>query len=297
MKFDFARPRALRRPVGVGRCHGALRRGVFLAMGAVLAFSTALAAAEPPAKGISSRSAKDDALRAVPLDKLNPEAHAKVSTVLKDISIFRRLPIRSVDCDPALFHHLISNPDLVVNIWQLMGVTNVSMDRLGENHFRCADGDGTTCRAEFVHHSHDTHIIYAEGIYDGPLFPRPVRGQCVAVLKTAEIRETNGRFYVSARLDVFLHVDNAGVEILAKMFQGWLGKTIDYNFVETVGFLSTVSHTAETNPQGMRRLVSKLERVEPQRRQQFIAVTDQVAGNLVGVDLASDRRPDEAKRN
>jgi hypothetical protein len=243
-------------------------------------------AAEPELKANTSRAAREDAVRSIPLDKVSPEIRSKVATVLDNASIFRRLPVQVADCEPELFHFLVRQPEVVVNIWQVMGVSNVSMERPDETHFRCSDGDGTTAHGEFVFRNHDTQVLFAEGVYDGPLFPRPVRGQAVIVLKTACIRETNGRYYVTARLDTFLHVDNFGVEMVAKMFQGWLGHTIDHNFGEAVAFLGSVSHAAENNPLGMRRMAAKLNHVDPEYRQQFVELTDHVAEKMSGMQLA-----------
>jgi hypothetical protein len=249
-------------------------------------------AADPTNKATTSHAAHDDALRTIPLDKLPADARPKVAAVLNDTSLFRRLPVQVVDCEPELFNFMESNPDVIVNIWQLMGVTNVKLDRIDGNRFHCSDGDGTTARAEIIYRNQDTEIIYADGLYEGPLFPRAVRGQCVGVLKTASQRDTNGRFYVTVRLDTFLHVDNVGVELLAKIFQGLVGRTIDHNFEETVGFLGSVSRTAETNPRGMQRLATKLTHIEPNRRDDFVALTDQVSSKLAGVELAeSDTNP------
>jgi hypothetical protein len=291
MKFDFAGFGAARRPSGNARSNRVFIFAITLATVQIVNASAELLwAAEPQSKAGTSRAVREDALRSIPLKSLPAEAQPKVAAVLNDTSVFRRLPTKTIDCDPALFHFLVANPDVVVNIWRTMGVTNVSMDRLDAEHFRASDGDGTTCNAEFVFHNHDTHIIYGEGLYEGPMFPRPVRGQCVAVLKTSEIRETNGRYYVTARLDMFLHVDNTGVELLAKMFQSWLGKTIDHNFSETVGFLGTISNTSETNPQGMRKLAGRLSKVDADRRTQFAMLIDQVTENLTTVNVASVRQ-------
>ena len=142
-------------------------------------------AAEPPSKASTSHAAHDYALRAIPLDKLPAEVRPRVAAVLNDTSLFRRLPVQVVDCEPELFNFMESNPDVIVNIWQLMGVTNVKLDRVEGNRFRCTDGDGTTAKAEIIFRNADTEIIYAEGFYDGPLFPKPVRGQCVGVIKSA----------------------------------------------------------------------------------------------------------------
>jgi hypothetical protein len=247
-----------------------------------------LTAAEPSDRASTSRAALSDALKTIPLEKIPADVRPRVSAVLNDTSLFRRLPIQVVDCEPEMFQFLESNPDVVVNIWQLMGVTNVKLERVDGNRFRCSDGDGTTARAEIIFRNQDTEIIYAEGLYEGPLFPKPVRGQCVAVIKTAAQKETNGRYYVTARLDTFLHVDNVGVEFLAKVFQGLVGRTIDHNFAETVAFIGSVSRTAETNPQGMQRLAAKLRSIEAERREQFATLSQQVASKLGNVESGNE---------
>jgi hypothetical protein len=265
-----------------------LATAVLLAIAALGLLCRRSAAADPPGKAATSRSARDEATRAIPLDKLSTEARSKVTAVLDDVSIYRRMPIESVDCEPDLFRFIMNNPDVMVNIWRTMGVTNVSLDRVDANHFRCSDGDGTTARVEVVFRNPQMQVIYAEGLYDGSLFPRPVRGQCVAVLQYTNTRKANGRFEETAQLDTFLHVDNVGVELLAKLFQGLVGRTIDHNFVETVSFVASVSRTAETNPRGMRRFAARLDRVEPERRAQFIALTDQVSAKLFDTKLSED---------
>jgi hypothetical protein len=193
------------------------------------------------------------------------------------------LPIETVDCEPDLFAFIANNPDVMVNIWQLMGVTNVSLDRLDADHFRCSDGDGTTAKVEVVYRGRDMQVIYAEGFYDGSLFPKTVRGQCVMILKYANGRAANGRLEETVRLDTFLHVDNIGLEIIAKLFQGVVGRTIDHNFGETVAFMGSMSHTAETNPRGIARVAARLNHVDQTRREQFAAVASHVADKLAGV--------------
>jgi hypothetical protein len=247
-----------------------------------------LAAAEPPGKSSTTRSARDEAVRCIPFDKLPPETRSKVAAVIEDVSLYRRLPTESVDCEPDLFRFLLSNPDVLVNIWHVMGVSNVVLDRVDANHFHCSDGDGTTANVEVVFRNSQMQVIYAQGLYDGPLFPRAVRGQCVAVLQYTSARKNSGRYEETVQLDTFLHVDNVGVELLAKLFQGLVGRTIDHNFLETISFIGSASRTAEINPKGMRRLAAKLDLVTAEHRDQFIAVTDRVSAKLVGVKLTSD---------
>jgi hypothetical protein len=62
-----------------------------------------------------------------------------------------------------------------------------------------------------------------------------------------------------------------------------------------VQFLGSVSRTAETNPRGMRRLAGKLDQIPPERREQFIAVTDRVSEKLVDAKFEGDDNPSLAE--
>jgi hypothetical protein len=228
-------------------------------------------------KATSSKAAREDALQSIPFDKLSGDARQKVNAVISRTSIFRRMPLQVVDCDPDLHLFLVRNPDVVVNIWEVMGISKVTVERIGPDSFRTADGQGTKGRIDYLYSSHDTHVIYSDGLYEGPLYPRPVRGQCVLVLKAGYIRETNGRQYVTHRLDAFIHLDNVGVELIAKTFQPLVGKSADYNFTETSAFMGDLSHTAEINPKAVKKLSERLTHIEPAVRDEFASITAAVA--------------------
>jgi hypothetical protein len=193
----------------------------------------------------------------------------RVSTVINNVSVYRRLPTQSIDCDPDLFVFLVRNPEVIVDIWRVMGITNMTLDRSGPDRYRACDGQGTTGNVEFAYRGDDLHVIYSEGMYDGPMYPTKLRGQCVMILKSSYVRGSNGRVSVVNRLDAFLRIENLGAEIVAKTLQPLLGKTADHNFSETTSFVATLAHTAETNPSGVSRLAQRLRHVEPQIRQQF----------------------------
>ena len=228
-------------------------------------------------KATTSRAARQSALRSIPFDKLDANARAKVSSVLPKVSVFRRLPIRVVQCDPDLYLFLVRHPDVIVNIWDVLGITQMTMQQTGPTTFQVADYAGTTGSIEYLHHSHDTHLIYAEGSYDGPLNARPVRGRGLMILKTGYVREPDGRYYITSRLDVFMHVEHLGVELLARTFQPLVGKVADINFTQTVAFIGSLSRTAEMNRPGVQRLADKLSKVQPEVREQFALVARRVA--------------------
>ncbi len=232
-----------------------------------------------PFKANTSRAAREDAQRSIPMDKLDPEGRAKVKAVLAGTPIFRRMPVQVIDCDPDFYLFMVRHPDVMVNIWEVLQLSKIELRQTGPGAFRAADGAGTLGKVQYLYSAYDTQVIYAEGSYEGPLFTHPVQGKCVLILKAGYVREPNGRYYITNRLDAFMHVESKGVEILAKTFQPLVGKVADYNFVETAGFLGRLSHTAEVNRDGMARLATKLNNLQPDVRDQFALVVDQVAEN------------------
>ncbi len=247
-------------------------------------------AAEPIGRASTSRAARDDAAASIPLDRLPRESRGKVSAVVNSPSLFRRLPVEIVESDPDLYLFLLRNPEIVVNIWQVMGITNMTLDRVGPDRYRASDGQGTTGTAEYVYRSGDTHVIYSDGSYEGPLSPVKLRGQCVLVVKTGYVRQTNGRTYVTTRLDAFLHLDNIGAEWVARTLQPLVGRTADHNFDEASNFVATLAHTAETNPAGIVRLSRKLTRVDPTTRENLAALAGQAAERAATADEAMAER-------
>lgn len=254
---------------------------------AALAGSASVRAAEDATKASTSAAARADAVKSIPFDRLDAEARDKVSDIAKKAGIFRRMPVSVADCDPNLYLFLVRNPEVVVNIWQVMKVTTVSTERVKPGVYRAADGAGTACNIQFVHSSPDTHVILADGAYSGPLFLRAVKARCLIVLKSAYVKETDGRHYVTSRMDTFIDLDSVGVELFAKTVQPLVGKAADHNFTETSGFFGTLSRAAERNPGGIERLSAKLTKVDPKVRDEFLKYAAAVArSTATGNDAA-----------
>ena len=235
------------------------------------------AAAASPADASNSRMAREDATRSLPFARLDAALAPKIKRVVAKPSVFRRLPVQVIDSDPKMYHFLLNNPEVIVNIWQVMGITKVQMTRTGPNAYEASDGNGAKGTVNVAYSDQDTQVIYCEGIYDGPMFPKPLRAQCVLVVKAGYVQETNRRYYVTTRCDAFIRFEHMGLELLAKTFQPMVNKSADINFVETAAFVSTVSRTSELKPTGMTKLGNRLKNVSPEVREEFIKVSQQVA--------------------
>lgn len=240
-------------------------------------WGAAIAEAGEAHQASTSREARQDAVQAIPFEKLQPGDRQAVEGVIRSSSIYRRLPTQVIDCDPQMFLFLVQHPELVVNMWEVMQISDVSLQRTGPSTFRASDGDGTSGNVKLLYSMYDKHLIYAEGSYAGSLVVRPVQASCVLLLRSAFLRETNGRQYVTCKLDAFVHLDRAGIELLAKTLQPLMGRAADYNFSETMTFVSSLSRTAEINPYGTAKIAQRLTKVQPEVRNQLVALSQQLA--------------------
>ena len=268
---------------------------------ALTAFSSAAAQAPLVSRASSSLQSRQEALKSIPFDQMTAGKRQKIERIVNRPSVYRRLPVQLTAADPQLFTFLVRNPEVVINMWQLMGATQIQFQRSGPYTFKLNDGAGTTSRVELVYGTPDIHIFYAEGFYDGPLVPRPLRGTCVMVLASgrSEQREAD---YLTSRLDVFLQVEQLGVELLAKTLHPLIGSTVDKNYADTVRFVGQLSRASARNRAGIERLTARLAQVDPEVRRQLqkitarIVETDKAAAKRVASPVSASKSVREAQR-
>lgn len=248
-----------------------------LAIGFVAFGVSEARAAEKPFEATTSAEAKAEAIKAISLKRIDPQFREPVESVLQGTSVFRRLPTQVVDCQPAMFTYMAKNPEVLVEIWRELGITKVELERIDANSFRMADAAGTTGKLTIVElacepHAQNRIVMYAEGGYEGKPFTKPVKAQCVLLLRSGSVVEHDGRTYVAARLDSFIHIDRASLEVFAKVVQPLVGRIADRNFTDTVSFIGGFSQAAETQPARIKHLAESLENVSTDRRRELAKI-------------------------
>lgn len=234
-------------------------------------------AAEPGGEGISSREAKASAKRSIPFQRLNQNASQLVREVVENPSFFRRMPPQEIECNPEMFTFLVRRPEVMVNIWELMGITQVSTQRTSPFTFVAHDGVGTTAKCDLIYGDENLHIYYGTGDYDGSLTPRKVTGRCVCILQSRTASDDAGGSAIAGTMDVFLKLDNLGADLLTRTLAPLVGKTADYNFIETAKFISQISQICINNPAAAQELASQLGNVDGAVRQEFASIAAKIA--------------------
>jgi len=230
-----------------------------------------------PNRADTSAAARSSAIATIPFERLGPEARRKASSVLSQTTLFRRMPLHVMQCDPELYLFVVRHPDVLVGIWEELGVSEFRMAESRPGAFRAVEGNATAGTAEFLYQDDTTHIVYCEGEYRGPLLAKPLHGCALLILKTGYVEEADGRHYITSRLETFTHIDNATIEFLTRTFQPLVGKIVDNNFLQTSAFVGSLSRTTQVNYRGVQRLAGRLHRVRPEVRKEFAVLARQVA--------------------
>jgi hypothetical protein len=260
-------------------------------------WAAAWSRAADPRRASSGLAARKEAIASMPLDRLDAPSREKVLDVLKKTSVYRRMPTAVTRSDPELYLFVLNHPEILANIWQLMQIENIVLQSTGPNTYFADDGDGTKGEVEFLYRGADVCLVYAKGSYEGPLFTQPITGTAVLLLRSGYSRAADGGYQVTTTLDAFVHLDNVGLDFLAKTFQPLVCRVADYNFLVTAQFFEALSRTAEVNQMGMQRLCANLQNLDPGVRTQFAMLAADVAqraGNRT--DLNAEARVPLAKR-
>ena len=263
------------------RVPAAITRACCLSLAFILAGGISLSAAPPisqtsgpPPSGnaagandaTSSRAARDEAIRAVPWKQMSPANRRTAQTIINSASIYRRLPTRIIDCDPDLFTFLLQHPEVVIDVWRVMGVSQVALTKAPDGIYHGTDGAGTTGTVRYLFsnwgaNAQNVAVVYADGAYSGAPFVTPLKAQTIMLVRSERrSRDERPALYHRAGRLIRPNVEQLGIEIIAKTVQPWINKTADLNLIETLTFISNFSRTAEKNPQGMQRLGRALER-------------------------------------
>ena len=248
--------------------------------------STGVVHAQQLTSGSSGKQFRQEGIAAVPFQLLNKETAAKLKPVLDKPSLYRRLPKMAIECDQDYFRFLIRYPEVIVEIWKLMGVTKMDSSRVGPYRLASDDGAGTLSDLELVYGDGKKHIYYGNGTYEGPLLRRKLSGKCVIILQTEHGLDEKGKPQAVNQLDVYLRIDNAAAGAIARTLQPLVGPTADHNFVESLKFIERLHGTTVRNGPGVQSMGERLDLL-PEVLQGF----QQVAGLAYERGNASPQEP------
>lgn len=227
--------------------------------------------------GSSSPAARRAALEALPLERIGPPHRQQVEQCLRETTLYRHLPTKTFSCDADLLAFSLHKPEAIVDIWRVLGISRLALDPAGPQQWRMSDGYGTVGGLRLVYREHHGHaglmVFHGRGAYTGPLAPRTLSGSCVLLVRHASAGAAAiGREQQTIEIDAFIDMDGKGLEIVTRTLQPLIVRSAAANLHEICLFMSSLSQAAETNPEGVVRLVSRLPRTEPADKESLAGI-------------------------
>ena len=247
---------------------------------------------KPSSKSNSSYAQRQKVIAELPMKRLTRSAQQRILSVAKSPTIYRKLPTQAINCDRDMFLFLTRNPEVMVGMWDLMGITQVTTKKIGPYQLAAEDGSGTRCNVDLVYGDPAMHIFIAEGSYDGKMVAKPIRGKGVFVLRSTYATSADGKNTVTGTIDCFVQIESLGVDLIARTLSGLIGRSADNNFIETARFVAQVSQASEKNPPAMIDIAQRMPQVEERTKQQFVDVITTVARRSAAVNrVTANPRP------
>ena len=239
-------------------------------------------AAEPPldveilARGSSSRTVLRDALDRLPLDELTAEQRVRVNEVLKNRSMFRRLPAISIDANPEVYNHLTHNPESVVGIWRVLGISQFTLDQTGPTEWYGDAGDGSTGTIDVLSRTPNRHLLLCTGKYKSPLLARPIEATAVMHLQTQYQQGEDLQPKVVHGLDLFVMFPSHTIDTVARVIAPVSHMIADRNFRELSLFVRFMNVAMERQPGWVEQTVQRIDGIDREQRLELMKLSARV---------------------
>lgn len=218
-------------------------------------------------KGTSGWGQKQKAIRALPLNGLNPQQRAKADLVLRSISQFRKLPAIQTPIEPAVFHMFLNHPDVAVSLWRVMEISDFKLWQTGAANFEADAGDGSRGSADYLYRDNQQCLIACDGIYQNPLLSKPIQARALVHLRYQFQSSKPGEPPIlTQEISTFISFPSTAVKTVAKVISPVTNKIMDRNCLEITVFLKVMSDSMQTRPQWVREMASQMDGVLPARR-------------------------------
>lgn len=244
--------------------------------------------------GSSSHAARRAAVESLPLERISQPHRQHVERCLRETTLYRHLPTKVFACDGELLSFALHKPETIVDIWRVLGISRLALDPAGPEQWRLSDGYGTVGGLRLVYREHHGQtglmVFHGRGAYTGPLAPRTLSGSCVLLVRHASAGvDAAGRKQQMMEIDAFVDMDGKGLEIVTRTLHPLIVRSAAANLHEICLFMSSLSQAAETNPEGVVRLVSRLPRTDPADKESLAGIARAAGRGRVRTAAASDK--------
>ena len=227
-------------------------------------------------KGSSSLLGIRKAKAAVPVDRMHGSAQSEVKKVLKNLSIYRRLPNIRCETDPRIVSYFLDNPEVAVGIWRVLGVSDVKMTRTSPHTFAADDGQGSRGNLTVVYRDSRQHVLFCDGVFLNPMNKKPIQARAVIHFRHQPEQMQDGRKFSRHDATMFVSLPSNTVEAVARAISPVSNKLADRNFEEVSLFIRMMNVAMADQPAWVKDLSTRLTDVTDEGRSSLVQLASTV---------------------
>lgn len=223
--------------------------------------------------GTSSGAVKRQAVSDLPLELLSADAKEKAQSIVKGMSLYRRLPTISFEVDRNVYAHFLKNPDVAVSSWRAMGISRLSLETVGPQYYQADAGDGSKGTVEVFYSKPDDTLIYCDGAFKSPILPKPIIARSLMRLQTKFHKEADGRTIATHHGDVFVDFPSQTVETIAKIISPISYSIADKNFKQLTFYAHMMTLAMERQPGWVEAVAGRMNDISREQREEFLQLS------------------------
>lgn len=227
-------------------------------------------------QGTSTKAVREQARQAFPLAQLNGEQQRLASSVLGDISLFRRLPTVKCPVDSRVYQFFIEHPEVAVQVWKVLGISRLELRRTSPTTFFADTGDGSTGNIQLLLKTPTQCIVYCDGMFKSPVLTKSIKARTIVVLNSSFQKQADGTPLVTHSVDMFVSFPSLAVETIARLVSPLSYKYADRNMEEISSFLRMMDLSMARQPGWVEQVVILMEGLAPECRDRLLKLTAEV---------------------
>ena len=227
-------------------------------------------------KGSSASKTHEQAQSDLPLQSLTPEQRRRVEGIVKNRSMFRRLPTVGMNSEPALYHYFTHNPEAAVGIWRVLDISQFKLTPAGPNVWKGDSGDGSQGTIEVLYRSPHQQLLVCEGEYKSPVLSKPIKTQAVMHLRSTFPAPGKATHAIEHEVDLFVTFPSQAIDTVAKVIAPVSNTIADKNFRELSMFVQFMSVAMHSQPGWIEQVIQRLDGVRPEQKEELMKLSAQI---------------------
>jgi hypothetical protein len=226
--------------------------------------------------GTSTKAGREQARQAFPLAQLKADQQRLASSVLGDISLFRKLPTVKLPVDSRVYQFFIEHPEVAVQVWKVLGISRLELRKTSAMTYFADTGDGSTGDIQVLLKTPTQCVVYCDGMFKSPVLTKPIKARTIVILNSSFQTQADGSQFVTHSVDMFVSFPSLAVETIAKLVSPLSYKYADRNMEEISSFLRMMDLSMARQPGWVEQVVILMEGLQPECRDRLLKLTAEV---------------------